>query len=310
MAIAARHSRTTGLTARKRHPGRILQINLEPAGYREQVEWKSVSIQSLSFWQQDQAFWSQAQSQAQASATSTALITAMGSAVSNEAKGLASIANKTALSRVNSQLTAALQSALQASQASSSTSSSDATIATTGAPAVGTGTVPLSSNTSLLTLGVISSGTITVSDGTNTTTYVSTGSDTVGDLVNAINNPNIATNAQVKASIDSGGHLVLTGGNNDVSISVGGLYASNIGFGPKNDSFQPTAPTASAASGSTSASSATSGTTGSTGTSSTAAASTPAASLFNSAYALQTGGTAEFLLASGGAGGTLLNLLA
>jgi hypothetical protein len=32
--------------------------------------------------------------------------------------------------------------------------------------------------------------------------------------------------------------------------------------------------------------------------------------LLNSAYALQTGGTAEILLASSGSGGTLLNLLA
>jgi Flagellin hook IN motif len=268
-----------------------------------------LSIQSLSFWQQDQNFWNQAQAQAQASAASDALIGAMGSLMANEAKGLASIANKTALDRVNSQLTAALQSALQTAQQASSDSSASST---TGAPAVGTGTVPLSSTTSLLTLGIPQNGTITVSDGTNTTTYASTGSDTVGDLINAINNPNVATDAQVTASLNAHGQLVLTGNNKSVSISVGGVFASSIGFGAKNDSFLPTAPASSSSSSSTASSSAatsaTSGTTGSTGTS--ASASAPTASLFNSAYALQTSGTAETLLASSGLSGSLVNLLA
>lgn len=269
-----------------------------------------MSIQSLSFWQQDQAFWSQAQSQAKASASSSALITAMGSAMTNEAKGLASIANKTALTRVNNQLTAALQSALKASQAASSASSSGSPSSTTGSPAIGTGTAPLSATTSLLTLGIVPNGAITVSDGTNTTTYASTGTDTVGDLINAINNPNIAKNAQVKASLDAGGHLVLTGSNNNVSISVGGLFAPNVGFGPKNDTFHPIAPASTtSSSSSSSAASGASGAAGSSGNAPTSATS-PAASFFNSAYALHTGGTAEFLLASGGAGGTLLNLLA
>ena len=52
--------------------------------------------------------------------------------------------------------------------------------------------MPLSANTALLTLGIPKNGTITVSDGTNTTTFASTGTDTVGDLINAINNPNVA----------------------------------------------------------------------------------------------------------------------
>ncbi len=276
-----------------------------------------MSIQSLSFWQQDQAFWTQAQTQAQSAASSTALITAMGSAMTSEAKGLASIANKTALTRVNNQLTAALQSAVQASQQASASASGSSSSSTTGSPAVGTGTVPLSTTTSLLTLGVVAGGTIAVNDGTNTTSYASTGTDTVGDLINAINNPNIAANAQVKASLNASGHLVLTGSNDNVQISVGGLFASNVGFGPKNDTFQPTAPASTSSNGSSSTSpssstgaSTTSGTSGTTGSSSTTPPSTPAASLFNSAYALQTSGTAEFLLASGGAGGTLVNLLA
>lgn len=258
---------------------------------------------SQSFWQQDQANWSQAQSESQSSSLSSALITGMGSAVASEAKGLASIATGEAATRVHAQLVAALQSAVQASQASSGASTSNAS--TTGAPATGTGTVPLSSATSLLTLGIPQNGTITVSDGTNTTTFASSGSDTVGDLINAINNPNIAANAQVTATLNSSGDLVLTGKNLTDSISVGGLFASNVGFGAQNSSFQPTAPTASTtSSSSTAAASSTSGSGAATPTS------LPSAVPYNSALALQSGGTAEILLASSGSSGSLLNLLA
>src|SRR5580658_7672436 len=169
------------------------------------------SVGSTSFWQQDQDFWNQAQSAAQSSALSNTLISAMGSLVSNEASGMASIATKEAQTRVQAQLVAALQSAVQASQAGSSGSASSPS--NNGSPAIGTGTVPLSTSTSLLTLGIPENGTITVSDGTNTTTFSSTGTDTVGDLIDAINNPNVATNAQVTASLDSSGHLILTGAN-------------------------------------------------------------------------------------------------
>ncbi len=62
--------------------------------------------------------------------------------------------------------------------------------------------MPLTASTSLVTLGIIAKGTITVGDGTNTTTYASTGSDTVGDLLNAINK-NAYGNAQVAAWLDS-----------------------------------------------------------------------------------------------------------
>jgi hypothetical protein len=277
---------------------------------------------SQTFWQQDQTYWSQVQTENQTSSLSDALITGLGSAVSNEASGLAAIATKEAQTRVQAQLTAALQSAVQASQASSSGSTSNAP--TTGAPATGTGTVPLSASTSLLTLGIPQNGTITVSDGTNTTTFASTGTDTVQDLINAINNPNVAANAQVTASLNAGGDLVLTGKNLTDSISVGGVFASSVGFGAQNSSFQPTAPTSSAAnssrsssaSGSTSSSSSsaagssTSAASSSTGSSTSTAASSPAAVLFNSALALQTGGTAETLLASSGSSGSLLDLLA
>ena len=268
---------------------------------------------SQSFWQQDQAYWSQAQSEAQSSSLSNALITAMGSVVANQAKGLASIATGEAATRVHAQLVAALQSAVQASQASSGSSSSNTP--TTGAPATGTGTVPLSAATSLLTLGIPQNGTITVSAGNNTTTFASTGSDTVGDLINAINNPNIAANAQVTATLDASGHLVITAKNATDSVSVGGLFASTVGFGAQNSSFQPVAPASStsSSSSSTASTSSSSSSTAASSTSGSAAATTPslpAAVLYNSATALQTGGTAETLLASSGSFGGLVNLLA
>jgi peptidoglycan DL-endopeptidase CwlO len=273
------------------------------------------STGSISFWQQDQNFWNQAQAASQSSASSDALITAVGSLMTNEVKGLASIANKTALDRVNAQFTAALQSAVQSATASSDPSSSSSSASSVGAPAIGTGTVPLSASTALITLGIPANGKVTVSDGTNTTTYTSTGTDTVANLISAINKTAYG-NAQVTATLNASGQLVLTGDSVTDSITVGGLFASNIGFGTKNDSFQPTAPapapsTASTTSNSSStATSSTSSASSSTGSSTSTSTSSPGAVLFNSSYALQTGGTAETLLASDGLSGSLLNLLA
>jgi hypothetical protein len=267
------------------------------------------SIGSISFWQQDQNFWNQAQSSSASEARSNALITAMGSLMTNQAKGLASIANKTALDRVNSQFNAALKSAVQSVTASSDSSPPQAS--SIGIPATGTGTVPVSANTSLLTLGIVPNGKINVSDGTDTTTYVSSGTDTVADLIDGINKTAYG-NAQVHATLNSNGQLVLTGNNVTASISVGGLFASNIGFGAKNDSFQPVAPTPSSSTSSSSSNSATSstGTSGSSASATNATGRSPAAVFFNSSYAIQTGGTAETLLASSGLGGSLLNVLA
>jgi hypothetical protein len=270
---------------------------------------------TTSFWQDDQNFWSQAQSQSQSSAQSNALINAMGSLMTNEVKGLASIANNTALDRVNAQFKAALQSAVQ-SATSNSAGSTNSPSSSVGSPATGTGTVPLSANTALITLGIPAGGKVTVNDGTNTTTYASTGTDTVADLIGGINKTAYG-HAQVTASLDSSGKLVLTGNTVTVSISIGGLFASNIGFGPKNSSFQPIAPTSGTASSSntsTSSSSSNTAATSTSGTSSSSGSSTSAptssAAFFNSSYALQTGGTAETLLASSGLAGSLLNLLA
>ena len=182
----------------------------------------SMSIGSISFWQQDQNYWTQAQTQSQASSASTSLITAIGSLSTNEAKGLASIATQEAITRTNNQLVAALKSAVAASQGTSTSSTTSSAAPPTPQAATGTGTVPLTTGTSLLTLGIPPSGTITVSDGTNTTTYTSTGTDTVGDLIAAINTSG-PKNAQANAYLNSSGHLVITAQNNTDTISVGGL---------------------------------------------------------------------------------------
>jgi cellulose 1,4-beta-cellobiosidase len=181
--------------------------------------------------------------------------------------------------------------------------------------------VPLSTSTSLFTLGILAKGTVTVNDGTNTTTYQSTGSDTVGDLINAINK-NVYGHAQVTAGLNASGKLTLTANNQTATIQVGGSYAANVGFGASNNFFQPITPTAATGS-SSSTSSGSSSTSGSGGTktssSSSATASTSAAKTstssaaagrLNSALQLQTGGTAEILLASSGISGSLVNLLA
>jgi hypothetical protein len=163
----------------------------------------------------------------------------------------------------------------------------------------------------------LAKGTITINDGTNTTTYQSTGSDTVGDLLNAINK-NAFGNAQVAAWLDGTGKLMITAKNQTATILVGGDNAANIGFGAGNTFFQPTAPTpasSSSSSSSSGASSASSSSTSSTGSSaSSSTTSTKSAStnpLTNSALALQTGATAETLLASNGlSGGSIVDLFA
>lgn len=288
-----------------------------------------MGVGSISFWQQDQNYWNRSQAQTQSLAQSDSVITVMANAMTAQSQGLASIANQTALDRVNTQLTAAVQSALQgttsSSTASSSTSSSSSSASSTStspstppvpdAPATGTGTAPVLTSTSLFTLGVLAKGQITVNDGTNTTTYTSTGTDTIGDLINA-NNANVFGHANVAAGLNGNGQLVLTAKDNTSTIIVGGAYAPNVGFGGANDTFAPTAPPASAASSSSSSSnsaagSAAAGTNSATG-SSTQSGSTPASSgiASNSAFALQTGGTAALLLASNGGAGSLVNLLA
>ena len=286
-----------------------------------------ISIGSGSFWQQDQNFWARSQQTTQAQALSATVIDQMFGATSTLSTGLASIANQTALDRVNTALTAAVQGALNptsasstasssssstASSASSSSSSSAAAAPVVSAPATGTGTVPLTSGTPLLGLGFLSRGNFTVSDGTFTTTYQSTGTDTVGDLISAINS-GAPGNAQVRAWLNGSGDLVITSLNKFDTVTVGGDYAAALGFGNTNATFAPVTPppvshpavsSSPSASGSNTSSSATGG-------SSTTATATAASGIaMNSALALQTGSTAELLLASSGSAGSILNILA
>jgi hypothetical protein len=279
------------------------------------------SIGGVSFWQQDQNYWASAQQGSQNQAQSAAVISQMFGASTTLATGLASIANQTALDRVNTALTAAVQSALNPSSTSSTTSSSASTASsstssaatpavTFAAPASGTGTVPLTSGTSLLGLGFLTRGNFTVSDGTYTTTYQATGTDTVGNLIGALN-ANAPGNAQITAYLNGSGNLVIASKNLTDTVSVSGDYASALGFGSNNSTFTPTAPppppsAASATSGSSSTSSGSS----SSASSSSGSASPSSGIARNSALALQTGGTAELLLASNGSTGTLLDMLA
>ena len=177
-----------------------------------------MSVGSISFWQQNQNYWARASQDSQKQAQTNAVISSMFGASTTLSAGLASIANQAALSRVNSQLTSAVQSALDSinggssstnttgtssstsSSSSSSSSGSSNSSSTTGAPAIGTCTAPLNAGTSLLTLGILAGGAITVSDGTNTTTYKSTGKDT-GDLLNAINKNAYGNALSIAASV-------------------------------------------------------------------------------------------------------------
>ena len=110
------------------------------------------------------------------------------------------------------------------------------------AVATGTGTVgSLTGATTLSSLGISAGDKIMVSDGTDTTTYTSTGTDTIGDLIDAINS-GTAGNAAVTASL-SGGNLVLTGNNYTSAIAVSGsgaTDAADLGFGATHNTFQPT----------------------------------------------------------------------
>lgn len=296
---------------------------------------KVMSIQSLSFWQQDQNFWnqngsfyqqdqnyrSQSKAENQASAASTSLINAMGAAETNLAKGLASIANATALNRVNSQITALVQQVLgvnpssssgSTGTASNSSSSSGNTASTSGAPATGVGKVPLTTSTSLATLGILPGGTITVGTGANITIYTSTGTDTVADLLNAIN-LDLPTNANVTAALNATGRLTITSRDKTSAIFVGGsgTDAAAIGFGAGNNTFLPKAASSSSTSSSSSQSSASSAaaSAGSTSSSKNASKSSTAAPTYPSLASL-TGSTAASILSADGASGNLVDLLA
>ena len=171
------------------------------------------------------------------------------------------------------------------------------------APATGIGTVPLTSGTSLLGLGFLTRGNFSVSDGTFTTTYQSTGTDTVGDLISAINS-GTPGNALVRAWLNGSGNLVITSQNKNDTVTASGDYAAALGFGSTNATFAPTKPPPISHPVVSSSTSATSG-------SAPKSTATPASGVSaNSALALQTGGTAELLLASSGLAGSIVNILA
>ncbi len=214
-----------------------------------------ISVGSGSFWQQDQNFWARSQQTTQAQTLSSTVIDQMFGASSTLSTGLASIANQTALDRVNTALSAAVQGALNPASTGSSCVIVDqldrlvlvsllcfqAAAPVVSAPATGTGTVPLTSGTSLLGLGFLTRGNFTVSDGTYTTTYQSTGTDTVGDLISAINS-GAPGNALVHAWLNGSGDLVITSQNKNDTVTVGGDYAAALGFGSTNATFAPTKP--------------------------------------------------------------------
>lgn len=272
-----------------------------------------MGIGSISFWQQDQSYWNQSQSfysQDQSylqnqeaisrqQAADSSLFSAMGSAKTLETTGLAQIATQEAQTRVNNEIVAD-EKKLAALSGSGSTSS---TTPSGPAPATGTGTVPLTTSTTLASLRIPPGGVITVSDGTNTTTYTSTGTDTVADLIGTIN-ANVAGSAYVTASLNAKGNLVITGKNMTEAVTVGGTFAPSVGFGPGNQTFHPVAGTASTASSSTSSSSATSSASSRTksGKSSGSGKAVPTRASENT-------GSAATMLGDSGVSGSLVNML-
>jgi hypothetical protein len=270
------------------------------------------SIGSVPFWQQDRSFWTQSQTSfyaqdqnylqnqeaiSQQQSADASLFSSIGSAQTLRTTGLAQIATQEAQTRVQSEI-AADEKALAAASGTSSTPA-----APSGpAPATGTGTVPLTTSTTLSSLRIPPGGVITVSDGTNTTAYTSTGTDTVADLIGAINT-NVAGNAYVTASINGSGKLVIAGKDMQESVTIGGIFAPSVGFGPANQKFQPTAGTAGSSSASTAASSsATSSSTNSSSGSSKSTTTVPSLASENIS-------SAATMLGDYGVAGSLVNML-
>jgi hypothetical protein len=245
---------------------------------------------TTSFWQQDQNYWSQQTGWSSQISASDSLLNAVGSAETTLSKGLSAIANGTALTRVNNQLIAGIKSVVGQSSAP-----------TKAAPATAVGTTSVTLGTTLQTLGIPANASIYVSANGNTTVYASTGSDTVGDLVNAVN-VDLPTNAQVTASLNNKGRLVFTSRNLTDSVEVSGVYASNIGFAVGNQTFKPTKASAGTATPPASSSSSTSSKTTTTSSKSTTAG-------LPTTYSLNASSAAS-LLADSGASGSLVNLIA
>jgi flagellar hook protein FlgE len=104
------------------------------------------------------------------------------------------------------------------------------------AKAVGTGSVgSFTTATTLASLGLSTSDTLTVGDGTATTSYTVGAGDTIQDILDAIN----GGAAAVTAALDSGGRLKLTSANFLDTVTVGGTGANTLGFAAGNNTFQP-----------------------------------------------------------------------
>jgi len=278
-----------------------------------------------SFWQQDSDYWNRAHAESQVTAANDALINVMGQAETNLAKGLASIANQTALNRVNSEISSLVEQVLNPSGSAASSSSNSATGSSSpssgaaasaspaNTPATAISTARVTTATSLSTLGILPGGTITVGTGANTTTYTSTGTDTVADLINAIN-IDLPTNANVTASINAASQLVITSRDDTSAIFIGGSGndAAAIGFAVGNDTFLPKTASTSPASSTPSNSSkgpSSSGTSGSTASSASTTSGSSKSPAF-STPATQTLSTAASILSADGVNGTLVDLLA
>jgi len=253
---------------------------------------------SNSFYSQDQNHLQNERSLDQQQSNDASLFSAIGDSVTLQTTGMAQIATQEAQQRVNKEISALEAELNQASGTSSSTS----TTPTGPAAATGTGTVPLTSSTTLSSLRIPPGGVITVSDGTNTTTYTSTGTDTVADLIGAIN-ANVAGNAYVTASLNAKGNLVITGKNMTESVTVGGAFAPSVGFGPSNHAFNPVAaPAASSSSSSTNSTTSSSSSSSSTSTKKGTGNAVPS-------VALENAGSAATMLGDSGISGSLVNML-
>jgi hypothetical protein len=175
----------------------------------------------------------------------------------------------------------------------------------------------LSTDTSLSSLGMYAQGTFAITAGDATTTYTATGTDTVGDLINAIN-VDLPTNAQVTASLDNTGHLVITSRNTSDIIVIGGSGTdqANLGFGVGNKEFMPVTPTANS-SGTSGTSSSTSTTSSSSSSASSSSSSSSTSSAASSASALlgvasaftNSAQSAVSVLAGAGVSGSLVDML-
>jgi hypothetical protein len=202
--------------------------------------------QSISFWQQDQNYWSQQQSESQATSAQDSLINVMASAESNLSKGLVEHRQRNGLD--TRQFPAfgrgAERSAIFGRYGVAIVERRDQ-----GRPRHPPVRAPsgvrkfiryirlsyvrrrpeqarrISHHEHLAARRSASpraARSPSVGAGAGMTTYASTGSDTVGDLMSAIN-ADFVGNAAVTASLNRNGELVITSKNDTDTVTVGGV---------------------------------------------------------------------------------------